>query len=149
MDLLLAFDGQRYDLVLDGSDLAVDQGLYTAVALSLFTDARAGADDVLPGEESDRRGWWADGFADIAGDRIGSRLWLLGREKHLPGVAATARRYAEEALAWLVADGIARAVAVQAELAPGGRLDLAVTIERPSGAAPLTYRYVWEALSAV
>jgi phage gp46-like protein len=57
----------------------------TAVMVALGTNRRANADDILPNgaEDADRRGWWADTNADVIwqGWPIGSRLWLLEREK--------------------------------------------------------------------
>lgn len=94
--------------------LAADDGLETAVIISLFTDRRAADDDTLPDGSGDRRGWWADTYPDIPGDRIGSRLWLLSREKDLRAVVHRAREYAEEALGWMVDDGIAARVEVRA-----------------------------------
>ncbi|MGE0487322.1 MAG: phage GP46 family protein [Gammaproteobacteria bacterium] len=93
--------------------LADDDGLETAVILSLFTDRRAADDDALPDGTDDRRGWWGDAYPDLPGDRVGSRLWLLFREKDMQAVVNRAREYVEEALAWLVEDGIARRVVVQ------------------------------------
>ncbi|SLN77621.1 phage GP46 family protein [Oceanibacterium hippocampi] len=141
MDLELVFDGAtlRGDLAREGRGLRLDGGLRTAVVLSLFTDARARADDTPPGGPADRRGWWGDLLLG-PGDRIGSRLWLLDREKILPSTLARARRYAEEALAWLVEDGIARRVTVAAEVARGDALALTVRIERPDGST-LDYRF--------
>lgn len=92
--------------------LAEDDGLETAVILSLFTDRRAEDDDVLPDGTDDRRGWWGDAYPDIDGDRIGSRLWLLHREKDAQRAVNRAREYADEALRWLIDDGIARQVTV-------------------------------------
>ena len=66
-----------------------------------------------------------------SGDRIGSRLWLLSREKQLAGVLDRARHYAEEALAWLVEDGVATAVSVTASSPRSGWLALEVTITLP------------------
>ena len=66
------------DLAVNASGaLAEDDGLQTAVVLSLFLDARARPDD---GAEGHRRGWV--GVAFTPEDRVGSRLWLLKREKH-------------------------------------------------------------------
>ena len=93
---------QGADLALETFALASDDGLETAVILSLFTDARARDDDTLPAGQTDRRGWWADAFPAVAGDRFGSRLWLLRRSKQLQESLIVAREYAEEALAWLV-----------------------------------------------
>ena len=95
----------------------------------------------------DRRGWWADAYPAIAEDRIGSRLWLLSREKQLPSVLARAREYAEEALAWMVEDGVAEAVEVEASWVRSGLLGLLIRIVRPSApAVEYKFDYLWEAL---
>lgn len=145
-DVALRWDTDLFgaDLALDGAALATDDGLKTAVIISLFTDARARDDDPLPAE-GDRRGWWGDAEPAVAQDVIGSRLWLLSREKRLPSVVARAREYAEEALAWLIADGVASAVAVQAEAIGEHTLGLLVEITRPAGPGRLRFDFVWEA----
>ena len=118
------------------ADGALDSGndLATAVILSLFTDRRADDDDRLP-DGLDRRGWWGDGEADEG--PMGSRLWLLSREKTTPETRRRAETYAREALQWLVDDGAADSVRVVAAYAPGvpTRLDIEVTIIR--GGAPV------------
>ena len=110
-------DPPRFDWAIQRGDLAPDDGLETAVILSLFTDRRARPDDPLP-DGSDRRGWWADAYprasARAGQDPIGSRLWLLEREKDTREVVNRARDYAEEALQWLVDDGIAERIEVMA-----------------------------------
>ncbi|MEJ1402584.1 MAG: phage GP46 family protein [Candidatus Sedimenticola sp. (ex Thyasira tokunagai)] len=133
-----------FDLALNGADLAVDDSLQTAVILSLFTDRRAEADDIIPDGTDNRRGWWADTLADIEGDRIGSRLWLLSREKDLSEVLARAKEYAEEALQWLIDDGVASAVAVQATSTARGVLALQIRIARPQGDSEYRFNTLWE-----
>ena len=109
--------------------LAEDDGLRTAVLLSLFLDRRAGTQDPLPDAGTpDRRGWVGDALAAVPGDRIGSRLWLLRREKQLPGVPPRAEAHAREALAWLLDAGIASAIEVSAAWQGQGLLALAVRI---------------------
>lgn len=146
-DIALHWQEIGADLARDGADLATDDGLRTAVIVSLFTDRRAEADDAIPDGSDERRGWWADAWPEVDGDRIGSRLWLLHREKQLARVLVRAREYAEEALRWLIEDGIASAVRVQAEVVRQGLLGLRIEIERPSRTA-VEYRFqsLWEAL---
>lgn len=138
------------DLSILGGDLATDDGLRTAVIISLFTDARARADDPLPDADADRRGWWGDCGNAYANDRTGSRLWLLARAKALPATATRARDYAREALDWLIEDGIAAAVDVEATLAlvsasrATAALLIRVTIVRPDGAR-LAIDFLWDA----
>lgn len=128
------------DFSVGGPGLQEDDGLETAVVLSLFSDRRANLDDVLPDTSIERRGWWGDGFADVLGDRFGSRLWLLSREKQTDQVLERAREYAKEALAWLLEDGIAREVLVTAEVVRPGVLGLGIEIRR-GDAAPVRYRF--------
>lgn len=141
------------DWLLGNNGLVADDGLHTAVLISLYSDRLANADDVLPeianpGALPDRRGWWADGLGpgDEAGDRIGSRLWLLARAKRTMQNLRAAEAYAREALAWMVTDGIANRV--EASAAWGGeradQLQLTVTIHR-ADAQPARYALAWAA----
>lgn len=125
------------DLVLGPSGLVRDDSLKTAVILSLFTDRRAGPDDAAG---NDRRGWVGDALASD-GDRWGSRLWLLRRDKQIEETRRRAIDYAQEALAWLVDDGIAASVAVEAEWIRPTALGLTVSITLTAGSAE-RYRLV-------
>lgn len=142
MDLRTVYDSESRsaDLLLAGPQLATDDGLETAVVLSLFTDRRAALDDLLPDSTADRRGWFGDGFADVDGDRIGSHLWLLAREKQTNEVLQRAREYARDALRWLIDDAVARAVDVQASWLRQGVLLLEIDIRR-ADAAPVRFRF--------
>lgn len=146
-DVALRYDADLgiCDIALDGGLIATDDGLRTAVLISLFTDARARDDDPLPQPGSDRRGWWGDAEPRVAGDETGSRLWLLEREKIVPGVLARAREYAEAALAWLIEERIASAVEVEVEAIRPQTLAIGVTITRPTGPARQRFDFVWEA----
>lgn len=109
------------DLVLVNGRLAFEQTLETAVIVSLLTDRRALPDDRLPDAPRaasilppDRRGWCGDALAEVPGDRIGSRLWLLKREKQTEETRCRAIDYAHEALQWMVSDGHAVGVNITA-----------------------------------
>lgn len=133
---------QAFDMALDNAALASGGDLRNAVILSLFCDRRAEDDDALPDNTGSRRGWWGD---TVTGRRIGSRLWLLSREKRLREVVNRAREYAQEAVAWLVDDSVVDDIEVEAAIVAAGVLGLAVRVFRP-GAAPETYRfgYLWQ-----
>jgi phage gp46-like protein len=132
------------DYAVGGLLLAADEGLTTAVILSLFTDARAQVDDAIPHGDSDRRGWWGDAFPAVAGDSLGSRLWLVWPGKQTLDNLLRARGFAEEALQWMVTDGVARAVTVTASNPRDGLLALAITIDKPDGEAlALRFESLW------
>lgn len=155
-DLQLTFDGDLLRggadlaLVRSGtslvSDLAIDDSLLSAVIISLFTDRIVDATEAATlgdgtTQNIDCRGWWADATLDTldgASDYIGSRLWLLRREKQLSSVVVRAEEYAREALQWLVDEGFVEAVDVTAtstNISGTGHLYIKVTITQLSGAA--------------
>ncbi len=125
--------------------LQLEGTLATAVIVSLFTDRRAGPDDALPLRQADRRGWPGDEVMS-AGDSWGSLLWLLQATKVTPDVPERARFAAQEALAWLVREGIASRVDVVAFWLPAQaglqRLAVRPTIWQPGQASPV-YDVLW------
>ena len=142
MDLLLSFPdpAEKANFVLTNGQLSLDDSLYTAVLISLFTDRRAGDDDELPASETWRRGWWADSLAQngiYKRDQIGSRLWLLMRCKATETTRQRAQDYCNEALAWLLEDKMAKTITVSASWidTTGGLLGLAIAITLPNGSA--------------
>lgn len=140
----IVVDGQLIDL-----NTTPPEPLVRAVVISLLTWRRANADDVLPADA--RQGWWGDSLADVPGDRIGSRLWLLARENLTAATVARAREYCAEALQWLVDDGVAAALDVQAERVGIDRLGIVVMVTRSRGAASVSIRFdnVWGFINAV
>ncbi|MDB1109702.1 phage GP46 family protein [Pseudomonas extremaustralis] len=149
MDIGLSYDADAkcFDLAIVNGDLAPDATLETAVLLSLYTDRRALDEDVLPDGGSDRRGWWFDAYTVRP---IGSRLWLISREKDVDQVLRRAEQYAREALTWVIEDGIASAVDVEAIHARRGVMQLIVGIQRIDGSVlEGRYDYVWGATNGL
>ncbi len=123
------------------SDFMADD-LARAVVNSLFCWARAKDDDDLPG--ASKFGWWADTFKDEDDESFGSRLWLLQRSVLTNEVLALAKDYAEEALQWLIDDGVATSIEVTAERSEQDRLDMTIEVIQPAEKT-LTARFadVW------
>lgn len=121
--------------------------LRAAVMLSLFCDRRAEDDDALPADDGDKRGWWGDEFAEVAGDKIGSRRWLLDRAKNESGVAGLLETYDREALAWMIKDKVAIKIDVKVT-ATRDRLAEEITIQRPGPGDPTRYKFAsaWDAV---
>lgn len=129
MDIAITLSAQApvFSLSLADTDLATDDGLKTAVLVSLFTDRRADADDELPDPRSgDRRGCWQDQYLANTGDSLGSRLWLLKRAKQTNETIERAKEYMREAMAWMLEDDVVTAIDVAAEWIERGVLGLSV-----------------------
>lgn len=141
--------GAFFDWAIVDGDLQSDAGLDTAVALSLFSDRLANPDDEIPDGSDDRRGWWGDAFldplADGTPDHLGSRLWLLSRALQTQETALRAQAYCQEALQWLVDDGVVGAVTVPVPTFPSrGFMEITVVISQQNGqGAPVDRRYTF------
>lgn len=144
-DIALKFtDYGGGDLLLVGQDLARDDGLESAVLVSLFTDRRASLDQLRPGDDrNDLRGWWGDYRPAVEGDQTGSLLWLLAREKQTRETLARARQYAQQAMQWMIDDRVARQVDVSTEYVRQGVIGIGIEIYRPDGSRQ-SYRYDYE-----
>ncbi|MGJ7223280.1 phage GP46 family protein [Morganella morganii] len=126
------------DIAVENADIVLDNSVGTLVIISLFTDRRALDSDVLPDGGNDRRGWWGDSYQKRP---IGSRLWLLSREKQMSVVLRLAKFYAEEALEWMTEDGHIRSAVVSATSPADGFLLLNVQLTLPDGSVlPLEFK---------
>lgn len=145
-DAALVMTENGGDIVLEGLDLARDDGLETAVIISLFTDRRATPEQLPAGTSADDlRGYWGDVGSN---DQTGSHLWLLSREKQTPQTLARAQQYCREALAWLMEDRIATRVEVGAAYVATGWMQIDIAIDRPDGLIQYRYNYEWAAQAA-
>ena len=141
-DIGLFLDEDVYDLHIKDGDLESDEGLETAVSISLFTERRV-SDEELPQGALSKKGWWGDMFPAIDQDKIGSRLWTLEREKVIPETARRAEDYVREALNWLLEDGVADSILATATYDTLKRLQISVTIVRPTG-RDFKFAVIWD-----
>lgn len=137
--------GTWFDIAATDGTIDTDSTLDTAIELSLFCDRRS----TMP-QDQRSGGWWGDSLAEKAGDQWGSLLWLLDTSNPTAETARLARGYCEEALAWIIEDGIASEVNVTTEVqkpqtaGESARLAIAIEIVRPNGGKD-KFDYVWPA----
>ena len=136
MDLALplAPDGLTADLAIVRGTPLIDDGLQTAVYISLFSDARTAGE----------AGWWGD---VLGGPSLGSRLWTLARAKLTPGIESIIAGYCREALSWMIENGIAESITPIITIIPPGTISIEVGITQPGNAKASEYRFTWAALS--
>jgi len=152
-DILVQWDNANTigDWTLADGDLQTGQDLETACLVSLFTDKQATPDFVPTDGTSDRRGWWADLYSD---QPLGSSLWQLDRAKKTRDTLGLARRYAQDALQWLIDDGVASSVLVDTRWLgnPNGStmMGIAIAITKPDGSLTrFVYGWAWEDLATL
>lgn len=133
-------DENRADWLQGSGDVLSGDDLQSSIIISLFTDGLARSDDLI--DDDYRRGWWADSGEDYS---IGSRLWLLHRQKLTREVAKQAESYARESLKWLVDDGVVERIEVGTQIVYPNRLNMIIRYPRPGGERDLKFFWVWEA----
>lgn len=117
--------------------------LVELVVASLFSWRRS--EDSDPVDDDDRKGWWADTYQARP---VGSRLWLLClRGKLFSDTPRRVEELAHEALDWMIAEGYAARVDVEARRTAPNRLDMAVRVIRQNGTgAELRFDDWWRPL---
>jgi phage gp46-like protein len=127
------------DWSVEAGDLARDPTLETAVYLSLYTEADAPDDVVVPEGVSPHR-WWGNAYwprvfaalgVDGAGLTLGSLHWTLVRAKQTEETRLISIDFTRRALAWMTRIGLAKAVMVDAAWDAPGLLAHDVAITRP------------------
>lgn len=135
------------DWAVANGDLVTGSDLQTSVLISLFTDRVLPTDQAPPDGTNDRRGWWADTYEDMP---IGSRLWTLARIaiSNRTQLLATARDMCNEALAWLITDGVAAQVNVQTSFPAPTLLGIYVQIVEPNGnIQSFNFSWAWQTIN--
>jgi phage gp46-like protein len=152
-DVFIAWDNVNAegDWTLADGDLQTGQDLETACLVSLFTDKLATPDFVPTDGTSDRRGWWADPYNDAP---LGSNLWQLERARKTRDTLGLARRYAEDALQWLISDGLAKQVTVNTSwlgnVAGSNALGIGIAIIKPDGSmSRFAFAWAWQGLAVL
>jgi phage gp46-like protein len=136
------------DWSITGSQLATGGDLDNAVLISLLTDRIAEPTDAIPDASNDPRGWWGDAYADPLYP-IGSRLWLLRREKQTQQTLQSAYDYISEALQWLIDDGVVASFDINVQWVANGQLGATVIGYKQDGTTVTqnTFTWVWNGIS--
>jgi phage gp46-like protein len=142
--------------LLSNGTLDDSEALATAVIVALGTDRLATRDDILPDLDStDRRGWWGDLDSELIwnGWPIGTRLWLLKREK-ITGAGAQrgstltrVDRYIREAIQPFIDRRVASRMEIKVERVGRERIQALVRLYRgPTLAVDLRYQVLWDGI---
>lgn len=127
-------------LFLNGAQVSADMtdSLSRAVVISLFTWQRASQSDEVDNDQ--RMGWWGDTFAENKDDKIGSKLWLLLRQKITEETLNRAQEYAYESLKWLIDDGICSDITVDVERDKDDPNRINLDVQLTTSTSNLTYK---------
>lgn len=135
MDIAINWINNSGDISFSDKDLVSDESLKSVILMSVFTDRRVGKE----------RGCWIDTYE---GYQIGSRLWLIDREKKMDQVPLRANEYVIEALNWLKVEGVIKAVKVDSYLDGSNMLQIPISVTKPDGVVS-KFDFVWGPIKRV
>lgn len=143
-DIAILPDGffAPFDIYVAEDGFKADDGLQTAVIISLFTDRRLPDGVAHPDGAADRKGYWGD-LAESDGYQWGSLLWTLYRQVITDTVITNCRQFCEDALQWMIDDGIAESVTVTAERAGTYQINIGIIVVKRDTRDTLRYSYLW------
>ena len=140
IDIALAQDSMgRFDLVFENGDFKKEDGLDTAIWISLFCDARADASEVPQPEH--RRGWLGNLDRDFD---LGSKLWLIDQKRLTQNLLNQAVDYAAKALEWMKTQDILTDIAATGSIINPYGIRLAIPLTYTNGASETKYFNLWE-----
>lgn len=142
-DVAIKQVGAEFDIGFGLSDIELDDGLETAVIISLYSDARISLSELPKGHNS-VRGFWGDALENNV--RTGSKLWLVDRATTVVEVRDKLKDYAKESLVWMIEEGMASDVEVSGEIVSSQQINLTVTIIRPDGESYFDFLWSKEGL---
>jgi len=127
---------QYFDIDFKDGDFLATGGLETAILMSIYCQQR---DDSI--EVPIMRGGWAGNeLQTVAGFQQGSKLWTLCQSTLTDDVANLAQNYIEEALQWMIEDGIAEEISVTTSIVDNSKLQAEVIITKNNNTD--TYKFL-------
>ena len=143
-DIKVEQDGSgRFDFVIGSTgDFEAEDGLDSALYVSLLTDARADASQVI--DAGRRRGWLGNTVNPVDGRQLGGLLWLVEQGRLNTDTLNAAVSFARSSLDWMVEDGLAKNVTVTGEIVPRSGIALTITVTTPDGSTETRYIKLWE-----
>lgn len=117
--------------------------LESSVLFSLFSNQYISAEEL--NSENSLGGWWGDLITpETKIKRLGSKIYIMLRDKLLPDTKDKLKTYIEEALQWLIDDGVAVNLLVDVQKLTETSLASSVEIVRPQGKKNQKYEFVWK-----
>lgn len=109
MNLIYEDDIDKQSFGLCDISFSAGNTLTSAVLMSIFSWRRGASNEI--DDAGNRYGWWAD----TPQRKLGSKFWLLRRTSITPVILQKAKEYCQEALSWMIEDGLCKAITVDAK----------------------------------
>jgi len=131
-----------YDIEVENGDFVIDDGLETALIVSLLSDRRADESQVVQPEF--RRGWIGDLVANLIGYKFGSHIWLSEQSRLTQETLNSVQDAAEKSLDWMLSSGLILKVVAKASVTSSSSILLNITVTSPDGSVSIKAFNLWK-----
>jgi phage gp46-like protein len=145
-------DTPHCDLAIVDGDIAFGDELESMTLVSLLTNARATPDEYKNASLTlftdihdvvKLQGWWGDSYSSVQGNQIGSKLWLLARQKATNNIRILTEEYVKSALQYLIDDGIVATIEPTA-VWKDDQVEMSIQLTKPDGTTEeFRFQFVW------
>lgn len=136
-----------YDIAFDevNGDLLTSDSLENAVVISIGTYARERKLGKVANLKPNVGGWWGDALDEKG--TLGGYLYEAFPGKLTDDTARRVEKLCDEALEWILDDGIAQSIYHSVEIIDNETMSLTIGITRPDGSqdGPYMYELKWKA----
>ena len=134
-----------FEIAQKGGDFDTVDGLETAILVSLFTNSRRDESDIS--NPLNRGGWIGNWRTSKRPRELGGLCWTVEHERLTREVLNIARENAQNALAWMIDDGLCRNIEVETEPQNQSKIQYKITITSRDG-IKYDYIYLWDKTDA-
>ena len=131
-----------YDIEFENGDFKIDDGLETALIVSILSDRRASESQVFQPEL--RRGWIGDLVTTLPGYKLGSHIWLSEQARVTQETLSTIQDSAEKSLNWMLSASLILKVEAKATITSKDNILLTITITSPDGSVSIKAFNLWK-----
>ena len=132
-----------YDVEFENGDFKIDDGLETALIVSLLSDRRADESQIFQPEL--RRGWIGDLVATLPGYKFGSHIWLSEQSRLTQETLTTIQDASEKSLDWMLSIGLILNVEAKASIVvKDSTVLLIVSVTSPDGSVSKKAFNLWK-----
>ena len=141
-DIKLTEQQGVYDFEIEEGDFKIDEGLETALVVSLLSDRRADESQIVQPEF--RRGWIGDLVTTLLGYKFGSHLWLSEQSRITQSTLNQVQDQAEKALGWMFDVELVTKIEAVASIINQFSIALSITITSPDGSVSIKAFNLWK-----
>lgn len=131
-----------YDLEFENGDFIIDDGLETALVVSILSDRRA--DNSQVSQRELRRGWIGDLVTTLPGFKLGSHIWLSEQARITQETLTTIQDSAEKSLDWMFSAELITEVEARASITTKSSILLLITVTSPNGSVSTKAFNLWK-----